>query len=118
MAVDGNGDTYWTPADGAIQASLEIDLGRPATFDRAMLQEMIATGQRVERVQAGSMGRPGLEGVRQGHDDRLQAAAEVSGGDGVEGAADDSRRPRLPDDPRVRPVQGVGKGDPVGYVSV
>ena len=49
MAVDGDGDTYWTPADGAIQASLEIDLGRPVTFDRAMLQEMIATGQRVER---------------------------------------------------------------------
>ena len=48
-AVDGNGDTYWTPADGVIQAALEVDLGRPVTFDRAMLQEMIATGQRVER---------------------------------------------------------------------
>ena len=49
MAVDGNGGTYWTPADGGIQASLEIDLGRSVTFDRAMLQEMISTGQRVER---------------------------------------------------------------------
>ncbi len=48
MAVDGNGVTYWTPADGVIQASLEIDLGQPVVFDRAMLQEMVATGQRVE----------------------------------------------------------------------
>jgi alpha-L-fucosidase len=51
MAVDGNGDTYWTPADGIIQASLEIDLGQPVTFDRAMLQEMITTGQRVEQFE-------------------------------------------------------------------
>ncbi len=55
MAVDGKDDTYWTPADGVVPthgvnaASLEIDLGRPVTFDRAMLQEMISTGQRVER---------------------------------------------------------------------
>ena len=48
MAVDADGGTYWTPADGAIQASLEIDLRQSVTFDRAMLQEMIATGQRVE----------------------------------------------------------------------
>jgi alpha-L-fucosidase len=49
MAIDGNGRTYWTPADGAVQASIEIDLGRSATFDRAMLQEMVAIGQRVEQ---------------------------------------------------------------------
>ncbi|MEN6452570.1 MAG: alpha-L-fucosidase [Thermoguttaceae bacterium] len=49
MAVDGNGETYWTPADGVVQASLEIDLGQPVTFDRAMLQEMNAAGQRVEQ---------------------------------------------------------------------
>lgn len=49
MAVDGDGDTYWTTPEGVIEASLEIDLGRPVSFDRAMLQEMISTGQRVER---------------------------------------------------------------------
>jgi alpha-L-fucosidase len=49
MAVDGDGATYWTSADGQIQASLEVDLGQPATFDRAMLQEMVTTGQRVEQ---------------------------------------------------------------------
>jgi len=46
--TDGNGDTYWTTEPDVIQASLEIDLGKPVTFDRAMVQEMIATGQRVE----------------------------------------------------------------------
>ena len=49
MALDGKLDTYWAPADGTIQASLEINLGQPVTFDRASLQEMIATGQRVEK---------------------------------------------------------------------
>ena len=49
MAVDGNGATYWMPAAGLNQATLEVDLGQPVTFDRAMLQEMISTGQRVER---------------------------------------------------------------------
>jgi len=48
-AVDGNGATYWTPADGATTGWLEVDLGGPVTFDRAMVQEMIATGQRVEQ---------------------------------------------------------------------
>jgi alpha-L-fucosidase len=49
MATDGDGATYWTAADGQTQASLEIDLGQPVAFDRAMLQEMISTGQRVEQ---------------------------------------------------------------------
>jgi alpha-L-fucosidase len=49
MALDGDSATYWTPADGTVQASLEIDLGQPVTFDRAMLQEMIAQGQRIEQ---------------------------------------------------------------------
>jgi alpha-L-fucosidase len=48
-AVDGKGDTYWTPAGDATSGSLEVDLGGPATFDRAMLQETIALGQRVEQ---------------------------------------------------------------------
>ena len=47
--TDGKGDTYWTTPEGVTAAALEIDLGRPVTFDRAMLQEMIATGQRVEQ---------------------------------------------------------------------
>ena len=47
--TDGKGDTYWTTAEGVTTASLEIDPGHPVTFDRAMVQEMITTGQRVEQ---------------------------------------------------------------------
>ncbi len=47
--TDGKPDTYWAAAEGVTQASIEIDLGRPVTFDRAMLQEMIAAGQRIEQ---------------------------------------------------------------------
>jgi len=46
--TDDSWDTYWTTAEGVTSASFEVDLGRPVTFDRAMLQEQITTGQRVE----------------------------------------------------------------------
>jgi alpha-L-fucosidase len=46
--TDGNGQTYWTTVEGVVRASLVIDLGRTVSFDRAMVQEMIATGQRIE----------------------------------------------------------------------
>ena len=49
MAVDGNANTYWTPADGTTRASLEVDLGQPVAFDRAAIQEMVGTGQRVQQ---------------------------------------------------------------------
>ncbi len=48
--TDGDRATWWTPAEGTYAASFEVDLEQPATFDRAMLQEMITEGQRVERV--------------------------------------------------------------------
>lgn len=47
--ADGDPATWWTPAEGVYAASFEVDLGKPVTFDRAMIQEMIAEGQRVER---------------------------------------------------------------------
>ncbi len=46
-AVDGSKHTYWTTDDGITNASLEIDLGGPVTFNRSMIQEHIASGQRV-----------------------------------------------------------------------
>jgi alpha-L-fucosidase len=49
FVTDGNGDTYWTSAENTLAPSLVVDLGRPMTFDRAMIQEMISQGQRVER---------------------------------------------------------------------
>lgn len=47
-AVDGNPSTYWMAEDGTKTAAIEVDLGEPAVFNRAMLQEMISLGQRVE----------------------------------------------------------------------
>jgi alpha-L-fucosidase len=48
LVVDENPDTYWTPHSGVESAFLEFDLPQDRTFDRAMLQENIMVGQRVE----------------------------------------------------------------------
>jgi alpha-L-fucosidase len=47
--TDGNGDSYWTTEESVLGAALEIDLGQQVTIDRALLQEMITQGQRIER---------------------------------------------------------------------
>jgi alpha-L-fucosidase len=47
-AVDGNPDTFWAPDEGVTAATLEFDLGGPRTFNRAMLQEQVTEGQRIE----------------------------------------------------------------------
>jgi alpha-L-fucosidase len=48
LLTDGNSTTYWTTTDGVESAVLEFDLPEDRTFDRAMLQENIRVGQRVE----------------------------------------------------------------------
>lgn len=48
-AVDGNPATYWATEEGVTSASLEVDLGKDVTFNRASYQEMVSLGQRVER---------------------------------------------------------------------
>ena len=45
---DGNKDTYWATDDGIIAASLTIDFGKETTFNRFLVQEYIALGQRVK----------------------------------------------------------------------
>ncbi|MCL4218634.1 MAG: discoidin domain-containing protein, partial [Candidatus Hydrogenedentes bacterium] len=47
-AVDGNADTYWSADDDVTTATLEVDLGAPVSFNRLMMQEAIALGQRIE----------------------------------------------------------------------
>jgi hypothetical protein len=47
--VDGDPDTYWTTDQGVDSAVIRFDLQAPATFDRALLQEYIRVGQRIER---------------------------------------------------------------------
>jgi len=46
--VDKDKASYWTTDDGVESATLEFVLPREETFDRAMLQEHIRAGQRVE----------------------------------------------------------------------
>ncbi len=47
-ALDGDTRTYWAPHAGTEQASLEINLGEPRTFDNIAIQECIRQGQRIE----------------------------------------------------------------------
>jgi len=48
-ALDGDKNTYWAADDGVIAASLEVDLGAAAAFDRVVIQEHILLGQRVKK---------------------------------------------------------------------
>jgi alpha-L-fucosidase len=70
-AVDGEGDTCWMAADGETTATLELDLGKPTAFNRSMLQEHIALGQRVEAyaIEAwnGKAWQPVAKGTTIGH---------------------------------------------------
>jgi alpha-L-fucosidase len=45
---DGDFNTYWTTADGTAQASVEIDFGKEASFNRLLIQEFVNLGQRVK----------------------------------------------------------------------
>lgn len=46
-AVDGDAGTYWATDDDTRHARLTIDLGVATTFDRVVLREPIALGQRI-----------------------------------------------------------------------
>ena len=45
--TDGDRNSYWAADDGALEATLEIDLGSSTTLDNIRIQEHIALGQRV-----------------------------------------------------------------------
>jgi len=47
--LDDDQDTYWTTEDGVESAWIEFVFSTERTFDRAMLQENIRAGQRIER---------------------------------------------------------------------
>lgn len=46
--LDGKKTTYWAAPDGQVEASLTIDFGTPTTFNRFLVQEYIALGQRIK----------------------------------------------------------------------
>jgi alpha-L-fucosidase len=70
-AVDGDSTTYWATDDGVTNAWLEVDLGKAATFNSAMIQEDIRLGQRVEAfsIEAwdGSQWKPVAQGTTVGY---------------------------------------------------
>jgi alpha-L-fucosidase len=47
-AIDSNKDSYWATDDDVTKASITIDLGKPTTFNRFLVQEYIRLGQRVK----------------------------------------------------------------------
>ena len=48
LIADNNNQTYWATSDGANSATLEFDFGNTIEFNRLLLQEYIALGQRVD----------------------------------------------------------------------
>jgi alpha-L-fucosidase len=46
--LDGNPDTFWTTTDGPTAATVTVELSAPVRANCLMLQEHIASGQRVE----------------------------------------------------------------------
>lgn len=46
--IDDNKNTYWTTDDTSIKAHLILDFKKPTTFNRFLIQEYIALGQRVK----------------------------------------------------------------------
>lgn len=64
-AIDQRAETYWTTDDGVTKATLEIDFGREVEFNRFVVQENIALGQRVKRFS-----------IRIWRDDKYQTIAE------------------------------------------
>ena len=47
--IDGKTDTYWATDDGVTTASLTLEFKKPTTFNRFLVEEHIALGQRVRK---------------------------------------------------------------------
>ena len=45
--TDGDRNTYWAADDGVLQATLEVDLCGPTTFDNVRIQEYIRLGRQI-----------------------------------------------------------------------
>jgi alpha-L-fucosidase len=64
--VDEDRDTYWTTDDWVTAATVEFDLGEVQRFNRAMLQEYIREGQRVESFVLEAYERQGWKEIARG----------------------------------------------------
>jgi alpha-L-fucosidase len=70
-AIDGDAATYWATDDGVAAGSVELSWKAPVRFERVVLQEAMALGQRVEGwqidVQVDGAWRPVAEGTSIGY---------------------------------------------------
>jgi alpha-L-fucosidase len=48
-ALDGDPDTFWSAPQGSHHATLEVDFGKPVTFNRALTMEWLNDGQHVQK---------------------------------------------------------------------
>ena len=58
-ALDRDADSFWAAPDGATHARLTLTLPAPVTFNRIVLQEPIALGQRVGTFEVEAMAAGG-----------------------------------------------------------
>jgi alpha-L-fucosidase len=49
LALDGDPDTFWSAPAGSHHAVLEVNFGKPVTFDHALTMEWLNSGQHVEK---------------------------------------------------------------------
>ncbi|HNS21485.1 MAG TPA: alpha-L-fucosidase [Sedimentisphaerales bacterium] len=64
--TDGDPQTYWTTDDWTTAATVEIDLGKPCTFNVAELAECIAVGQRISEFTLEALTNSGWKEVARG----------------------------------------------------
>jgi len=64
--LDQKPDTYWAADDGVKSASLEIDFGHEIEFNRFLVQEPLALGQRVKRFSVRAFHNEHYETVAEG----------------------------------------------------
>lgn len=49
LALDGNTDTFWSAPAGSHHAVIEVNFGKPVSFNRALTMEWLNAGQHVEK---------------------------------------------------------------------
>jgi len=49
LALDGDPDTFWSAPEGTHHAVLEVNFGKPVTFDHVLTMEWLNSGQHVEK---------------------------------------------------------------------
>ena len=112
MAVDGDEETRWATDASTGPCWLEVDLGKPETFDRALIDECVEWGVRVKAFELQYKDGEAVEDVpqRQGH--RQATRSEVRAGHRPLRPPEHHRRPGRPDDLRVPVVRAAARKAP------